>query len=548
MSDILIPNDRYMRLYPILLFIVLLQLFSNGSKGQTEPKDMVVSDEVLRDYLGQYALAPNFILTFTKEGNQLKVSPPGQPALPLSPESKTKFFDKEHPEVNFEFVRGPNGFVRMVVLKQGKEIKEARKLGRNPNFDPSRKFTVAQLKEDIASLKKILEKYHPRPYEFTTKLELNQYFDSLTNAIRGPADEIQFRHYLMPAVAKVHCGHTSLSSSFQLQQYRYTLFQPFVMYYEGNRAFIRNSAYPSLPPGTEVLAINEELISEKILDLLKRVTGDGIHPSVQYYKINQPLSWMEYEMPKWFDIQSYSLKIVGEDKKEKLISVKAISEDQFRRFIPPPRKKRELKVMQDGETALMTYPSFDFPSNSKRDSFLNSTFSELKANHVANLVIDLRGNGGGAPQNAAEFMRYLMRKDFVYSKPSDLQHLNSLTKPISPATNRFTGNIFFLIDGGSFSSTGHLLSLVKYYNLGKLVGELSSGSNSNNTNGEPHYLPNTDLTFNCPHGIFETDVEGYERANGIKPDYEVRNSVQDVIEEKDRVLEFALSLVLEKKQ
>jgi serine-type D-Ala-D-Ala carboxypeptidase/endopeptidase len=45
-------------------------------------------------YLGQYQLAPNFVLTVTKEGNELFVQATGQPRFQLFPQSDRDYFLK----------------------------------------------------------------------------------------------------------------------------------------------------------------------------------------------------------------------------------------------------------------------------------------------------------------------------------------------------------------------------------------------------------------------------------------------------------------------
>lgn len=522
----------------VLFLFTSYEAFSQNSATGT------LKAEILSSYTGKYALTRSWILEFSKNGNSLQLIFPGQAPLSLIPKTETLFYVKGDEKATFEFVSGIDGFVKKVILTQGKEVKEARKLGLNPHFNVNQKFPVEQLKEDIAFTLRTLERYHPLLYDFVSKKGLHSYFDSLKSAIEKPMDEIEFRYLLMPAIAEIHDGHTSLGPSFQLQQVKPGLLQPFILYYEGKRAFVRYTSLPDLPIGTEVLSINGESVEKKINDLLKRATGDGFHQSAQYFRINQPLSWFDYEAPKWLNVKSYKLSVVGSNKKKKVVTVNAVSEDEFRRLMPPTRRQDELVLAKDSKTAILKYPFFDFRDITTRDSFLNATFDKLKAEKIRNLIIDLRGNGGGAPDNAASFLRYLMPRNFVYARKYAFPQLEYLSRPISPAINRFSGTVIFLIDGGCFSSTSHLLALAKSYALGKFVGETSSGSYIGTTDGEPHFLPNTDLSLNCPHGVFEAAViTAMKRDTGIVPDFTVKNTFKDLLEGKDRVLEFALKLV-----
>lgn len=62
--------------------------------GPKEHKETSVDPKILEGYVGQYQLAPNFILTFTREGNQLFTQATGQPKFPIFPESQRDFFLK----------------------------------------------------------------------------------------------------------------------------------------------------------------------------------------------------------------------------------------------------------------------------------------------------------------------------------------------------------------------------------------------------------------------------------------------------------------------
>jgi len=57
-------------------------------------KDVEVSDAILETYIGKYELVPGFVLTVTKEGNQLKTQATGQPVADIFPKSENEFYLK----------------------------------------------------------------------------------------------------------------------------------------------------------------------------------------------------------------------------------------------------------------------------------------------------------------------------------------------------------------------------------------------------------------------------------------------------------------------
>ncbi|MGO8817000.1 MAG: serine hydrolase [Terriglobia bacterium] len=59
-----------------------------------EHKEITVDPKVFDGYVGKYQLAPNFILTITREGDQLFAQATGQPKFQIFPESQRDFFLK----------------------------------------------------------------------------------------------------------------------------------------------------------------------------------------------------------------------------------------------------------------------------------------------------------------------------------------------------------------------------------------------------------------------------------------------------------------------
>ena len=83
----------------------------------------------LDDYVGKYELAPEFIITITREDNKLTAEPTGQRKIIIHPKAEDRFFVKEvRAEVSFN--RDANGVIESMTLHQngremvGKKLKE----------------------------------------------------------------------------------------------------------------------------------------------------------------------------------------------------------------------------------------------------------------------------------------------------------------------------------------------------------------------------------------------------------------------------------------
>ena len=84
----------------------------------SERKEITVSTDVLRQYVGTYQLAPTFSIVITLEGNRLMSQATNQPALALFPESETSFFLKAV-DAQIEFAKNDKGEVTSLTLRQG---------------------------------------------------------------------------------------------------------------------------------------------------------------------------------------------------------------------------------------------------------------------------------------------------------------------------------------------------------------------------------------------------------------------------------------------
>jgi len=97
-------------------------------KGNNKNIDVVEVDEsILESYVGKYALTPAFILTVTRDGDQLSVGATGQSAFEVYPKSDTRFFYKAV-EAELLFKKDESGKVESVTLFQGGQEMQAKRL------------------------------------------------------------------------------------------------------------------------------------------------------------------------------------------------------------------------------------------------------------------------------------------------------------------------------------------------------------------------------------------------------------------------------------
>lgn len=82
-----------------------------------ERKEITVDPKIFDGYIGQYQLAPNFILTISREGDQLFAQATGQPKFQIYPESQRDFFYKVV-DAQITFETDTNGRATSLTLHQ----------------------------------------------------------------------------------------------------------------------------------------------------------------------------------------------------------------------------------------------------------------------------------------------------------------------------------------------------------------------------------------------------------------------------------------------
>lgn len=100
-----------------------------GFKGLYTTKTIAtvqVDQAILESYSGKYQLAPNFILSITKEGKQLFAQASGQRKSEIYATGQNMFFSKAA-NATIEFIKDEHGEIIELILKQGRTI-HARKL------------------------------------------------------------------------------------------------------------------------------------------------------------------------------------------------------------------------------------------------------------------------------------------------------------------------------------------------------------------------------------------------------------------------------------
>ncbi len=212
-------------------------------------------------------------------------------------------------------------------------------------------------------------------------------------------------------------------------------------------------------------------------------------------------------------------------------------------------------------------------------SFYRKSFRTLRKNSIPNLVIDLRMNGGGRVDNYAALARYIKTEPFKVAdsviavtnwlgREKKYYHagfINSLVlyfgsrkgkggeyhfrywerKTYRPRTrNHYTGNVFVLIAGSTFSASTLFANAVKGQENVLLVGEEAGGGWHGNTGMLiPNVvLPNSKMKVRIPLHRIVQYKHVPKNGRGVPPDILVPATVENLKNDIDGKMQKALEL------
>jgi CubicO group peptidase (beta-lactamase class C family) len=123
---IVFDNSSSNALVPISKDVAAI-LFSQPYKVPAAKKEIIVDSAILKQYVGEYEIAPGFTITISLKDGGLKAHPTGQGLFDLYAEKENLFFLKVV-DAEVEFVKDTNGVVAEMILHQngdhpGKKIK-----------------------------------------------------------------------------------------------------------------------------------------------------------------------------------------------------------------------------------------------------------------------------------------------------------------------------------------------------------------------------------------------------------------------------------------
>jgi len=412
-------------------------------------------------------------------------------------------------------------------------------------IDAEYKYTVLALREDFLQLRDSIKTMHPALYAFTNRETFDDLFESRLADLKRPMSGASFYRQLAPIVARIGCGHSALRLPDTWWSGQPDRFIPIRIVFADSIVYIKSfpGNTPGIPAGSEILAINDRTMHEIVESLYTVIPADGYNRGYQQAVLEDRFAYyyaLFYGFPEKFLIQC---RIPDSERVEEIILDPVREADLALKAVWKPILDFEFR--EDPPVAILSINNFNYYAPEQEAAFktyIDSIFTVIQQADIGNLILDVRDNNGGNPFCAAHILSYIAEEPIPYfDRPYGKYTI--LTDPIPLAENRFDGNLYVLINGRDFSTTGHFCALLKFHEIGILIGSETGGTYTCNDAKKTIFLKNTGLGLQIARGTFAVAVEGMDRGKGVIPDYTVEPDIVDLMNGRDTVLEYALALI-----
>ncbi|WP_051413348.1 S41 family peptidase [Zhouia amylolytica] len=428
----------------------------------------------------------------------------------------------------------------------------------NPKIKPensvdkfSKVYKAEEYRQDLDQLAKKITATHPNVFKFISEIDFWKLIEEKKKLITATTTFAEFIWHCDEIIACVNCSHTSVSGFYEeLEMLPTALSFPLQTRWINDQLFVVDpmNNESNVKIKTEITSINGVPTIDVLKEIYKHLPSQGYIETTKRHLFNV---WSTCLIPYAMNFpESYHITLNGSSESIKLNKAQEKRIQHKDPSIQHCEKDLCLDFYNNDKTAILTLGSFNYykfrGSYAYFKDFIDSCFLEINSKKCKNLIIDVRGNGGGSQSASIHLLRYLLDEPFTYY--SNVQFEGKKEKiegeeSVSPYKNRYQGKLFFLIDGVGNSTTGHFMSIAKELKLGTIIGEELGSNQFCSAGGKTFRLSHTKLIYTVADNTHESMATSLPDETGILPDIYITQSVDDFLNRIDTVKEYTLKLV-----
>lgn len=469
---------------------------------------------------------------------------------------------------------------------------QARKIKRLRNA--YRDMSPEKLRQDILTLQNALQKAHPSLDLYIDPDSLELLFARAINSNNTSKNSIEFYQDIARLMAAIGCGHTSAfpSSGHYLQQIYFAKYGPLnICYFDSVARVLHNfSGNNDISIGDHVLSINNVPVREVWDSINSMIPSDGYNENYIIWDLEIGFFYDWYNLC-YGDFDDFEYVLLKDNGDTLHVTLPAVGYFDIKENMDPFAESLpeapilDVDYIDSINAAVLTIKSFD-PDVMKRYRtkfipYLDQVFRQMSLHGVENLIIDLRGNQGGSTSYMVELLSHFSPWTF---NPYDTEYVTYNLKkgpklaiwgrkaykrfskrgePVAgsnkkkieyfsgtdfmPAIPYFAGNLYILVNGGTYSAASDATCYLKFTDKATVIGTETSGTCGPITAGlfGSMTLPNSKIEVEIPLIQYSKQIpaDSVIAGRGAMPNYPVNYTWNEFISGEDMELRKAIEVI-----
>jgi len=416
------------------------------------------------------------------------------------------------------------------------------KTEKNSTLFNTKKISKTSTLADLDQFVNFIKETHPRIGYTTDERSLDSAVESIQQKIKDSmsVNEVwDLFATLNPIFNDAHVGLIAPENIYQEYLSSGGFKTPFSIKIKNSSIFLKNtnSDVYNKYRGHKIVSINGIKATAILEQLLPKMRGES--RSLQELILSK--RFHIFFTLYYGDFKEHVIELINEQDNIQLITIES-KEFQDSNVKNNKENYYDFEKVNDS-IAYLKISSFDIENKDAFEKYLENTFTEVFANDISNLIIDIGENGGGARDLSDLLLDYLTVNKYTATSKiearvtkdnkslipnSQLGDVVTVPYPnwVIPKneTNVFNGDVYVLVSEQSYSQAIVFAAIIQDFNLGKIVGKETAGKANQTGQVQKQQLNHTGFTVYCPIYIFSR-VKVIDESRGIIPDVEVNYSM-----------------------